>query len=552
MAFALLSRAPTKTVAPKTPATKVQHHDRRSSLGMNGSGQRLPDSTQHYFEPRLGHKFDHIRVHSDETAAEAARSLNARAFTLGNDVVFGAGQYQPYTTAGRRLLAHELVHTIQQERSAAHNAVSTIQRSIGFEFQTKNILTTNMGYMFRRKFPNKKGAEFFHKGKSGVELQSDTGSVVEFETAPFRKWSELAAQIQEAVDIARSLNETFGTKPSFAWNDEHRAAQKFKFSEQGSIEKLLRKGEVLQVNIKDPDFKAAIQSTEGFGLPQYESFMKEHEDVDSSDFVILSVENILERAAKQNKIKKGTDLSNLRGFLQVIVDYIMNAQESPSVKTKWSPVKARFGLMARTSFSSMFTLLSAEEKKIFADLVKSSAITSELDLEANAQMFEAGYWGHFQGMMALFRNGIVVALGDEENHKLVHDCASKTKTKGLDVSKCGAKVPESQITIAGWLDSVLKKEKDLLSPPFQGSTSMGKFQVRTKGEEKGLVIFETRSTRRERVQPLNQWLSYAEEVFLKASISRDRPGTGTELIYDGDNFNFGARTHEKKKKKKKQ
>ncbi len=63
---------------------------------------------------RLGHDFSRVRVHSDGAAAAAARSVRAQAFTLGSDVVFGAGRYRPHSEAGRRLLAHELAHVVQQ------------------------------------------------------------------------------------------------------------------------------------------------------------------------------------------------------------------------------------------------------------------------------------------------------------------------------------------------------------------------------------------------------------------------------------------------------
>jgi len=65
-------------------------------------------------EPRFGQDFSGIRVHTDARAAESARTVNALAYTVGRDVVFGMGQYAPGTGEGRRLLAHELTHTIQQ------------------------------------------------------------------------------------------------------------------------------------------------------------------------------------------------------------------------------------------------------------------------------------------------------------------------------------------------------------------------------------------------------------------------------------------------------
>jgi len=65
-------------------------------------------------EPRFGHDFSQVQVHTDEKAADSARSVNALAYTVGRDVVFGTGQYAPETTAGKRLLAHELTHVVQQ------------------------------------------------------------------------------------------------------------------------------------------------------------------------------------------------------------------------------------------------------------------------------------------------------------------------------------------------------------------------------------------------------------------------------------------------------
>ncbi len=77
-------------------------------------GQALPDSERNFFEPRFGRDFGHVRVHADVQADEAARSVRALAYTMGGDVVFGAGQYQPGTDGGRTLMAHELAHVVQQ------------------------------------------------------------------------------------------------------------------------------------------------------------------------------------------------------------------------------------------------------------------------------------------------------------------------------------------------------------------------------------------------------------------------------------------------------
>jgi hypothetical protein len=81
---------------------------------LKGGGLPLPISLRHYFEPRFGADFSQVRIHTAPKAAETAKAINARAFTSGADVGFGAGQYSPDTPVGKQLLAHELTHVVQQ------------------------------------------------------------------------------------------------------------------------------------------------------------------------------------------------------------------------------------------------------------------------------------------------------------------------------------------------------------------------------------------------------------------------------------------------------
>jgi hypothetical protein len=90
---------------------------------VSSSGQPLPGGTRAAVERRLGHDFSNVRIHTDREAAESARSVGATAYTVGRHVVFGAGAWQPETTAGQATLTHELVHTVQQG-STATTAVS--------------------------------------------------------------------------------------------------------------------------------------------------------------------------------------------------------------------------------------------------------------------------------------------------------------------------------------------------------------------------------------------------------------------------------------------
>lgn len=87
---------------------------------LRSPGQPLDKDTRAYMEPRFGHDFSKVRVHTDAKAAESARALNALAYTVGRDVVFGNGQYAPYSSARRKLMAHELTHVVQQRGRTHH------------------------------------------------------------------------------------------------------------------------------------------------------------------------------------------------------------------------------------------------------------------------------------------------------------------------------------------------------------------------------------------------------------------------------------------------
>jgi hypothetical protein len=104
----------TKENPGQTPEATPDLESRIQSL--KGGGQPLPKSARSFFEQRFGYYFNHVRIHNNPEAAGLARALNATAFTMGRDIVFGTGQYAPETSSGKRLLAHELTHVIQQNK----------------------------------------------------------------------------------------------------------------------------------------------------------------------------------------------------------------------------------------------------------------------------------------------------------------------------------------------------------------------------------------------------------------------------------------------------
>ncbi len=85
-----------------------------SIRSIKGSGNPLPVTTRKFMEDRFDSNFHNVRIHTDTRADTLAGSMNARAFTLGNDIVFKSGQYSPETNHGKHLLAHELTHVVQQ------------------------------------------------------------------------------------------------------------------------------------------------------------------------------------------------------------------------------------------------------------------------------------------------------------------------------------------------------------------------------------------------------------------------------------------------------
>jgi Domain of unknown function (DUF4157) len=97
---------------PVNEASPIVHE------GVQTPGQPLSPETRAFMEPRFAHDFSKVRVHTDAKAAESAQAVHAAAYTIGPDIAFGAEQHAPGTREGRRLLAHELTHVVQQDRAA--------------------------------------------------------------------------------------------------------------------------------------------------------------------------------------------------------------------------------------------------------------------------------------------------------------------------------------------------------------------------------------------------------------------------------------------------
>jgi len=105
---------------------------------LRSPGYPLDPATSAFMEPRFGHDFSHVRVHTNAKAAESARAVNALAYTVGQNVVFGPGQYTPRTAAGLQLLTHELMHVVEDDLQpqSAGKRLSRAPDSAGSEPKT--------------------------------------------------------------------------------------------------------------------------------------------------------------------------------------------------------------------------------------------------------------------------------------------------------------------------------------------------------------------------------------------------------------------------------
>ena len=114
-----------------TPAAAISGGREVVDSALSSPGQPVEPIARGRLEKQLGHDFSRVRVHYESAAADSARRLHANAFTVGEHVVFASGRYQPHTTSGRRLLAHELAHVVQQRRGASSPQRSTGGENIG-------------------------------------------------------------------------------------------------------------------------------------------------------------------------------------------------------------------------------------------------------------------------------------------------------------------------------------------------------------------------------------------------------------------------------------
>ena len=129
-------------------------------------GQPLTASQRDFFEPRFGSDFSAVRIHADPGVDEIARSLNARAFTIGGDIVFGQAEHNPASSAGLDLLAHELTHVVQQGFAKPRLE----------DWREKEKLRAPQTTAPNDRFPEPQMAELKNEPTAGFRTQGSAGS----------------------------------------------------------------------------------------------------------------------------------------------------------------------------------------------------------------------------------------------------------------------------------------------------------------------------------------------------------------------------------------
>jgi hypothetical protein len=168
--------------------------------GSQGPGEPLSSAERTFFEPRLGYDLRQVRIHTDPVAAQAAQALNAQAFTLGSDISFNTGKYVPGSMRGRRLLAHELTHVIQQGFGRTQRMLQCQASVDGWVFNTGKTSSDNCSsYATHGKLGLDSGfyaarsgmfPDLEHAKTNGMELQAFIGNHTANTTYDFKRVME--------------------------------------------------------------------------------------------------------------------------------------------------------------------------------------------------------------------------------------------------------------------------------------------------------------------------------------------------------------------------
>jgi len=205
-AFQAVQATPTPTDAGLRSGPSTSHATERMNASqmppsvsevLRAPGHALDTQTRAQMESRFGHDFSRVRVHTDEQADLSTRAVSARAFTVGRDVVFREGQYEPHTESGRKLLAHELAHTVQQGEQP--QAPQTLRMSAPDD-QLEQAADRAASDVAQNRAPGSVGQEM--TSASAPTLQRDPDAPIDYATVDWAKGVEAVEKEAKAKHSA--------------------------------------------------------------------------------------------------------------------------------------------------------------------------------------------------------------------------------------------------------------------------------------------------------------------------------------------------------------
>lgn len=312
-----------------------------------GGGKALDKGTLSSMEQGFGANFGSVRVHTGGQADTLNRSLNSRAFTVGSDIFFRSGEYNPGSSGGKQLLAHELTHTVQQSGGGVQRDM--IQRAIGFEFEFGTWQTTKL--VGKKKKRLEKGEEILAGDGfkvEGEDVDANT-SAIEIVTKPYSNVEEAVKSVRQAQKwmkkvyaagtVANRTEDDPNAEPATQETKKEVRANKFQGKNGVRITPGSDKGKMQASPAIALDRMSALFQKAGGG------YKKTTDDVAA----LLNSDDI-----KHEYLNDADASAELIGLVTLLVDYISQG----AYKTvELSYPKAAVRVMARTSFTKMFKLV---------------------------------------------------------------------------------------------------------------------------------------------------------------------------------------------------
>jgi hypothetical protein len=300
-----------------------------------GGGSPLPDNVRGFMEPRFGADFSQVRVHTDSAAVQMNKELGAQAFTHGNDIYFNSGKYNPGSSDGKQLLAHELTHTIQQTGAVQ----AKLQPGEKYEEEAEQMAEPI------KAMPTPveaKGAEVEAQAQSSNQsegkLAQKTQPAATTETKSNGEVAVPKPEVAPATTTETKLNrEVTVPKPEVApaptvpGGETQQLPQEKTAEAPVNTEQKAETGNIGTVDIQTPDLSQADQGTSLTDMWQQQQEQMNHagdvaQDINSSQEPTVALEQALQQA--QQKIasipQPGTDVPNLNLYLNLKLSKLKN------------------------------------------------------------------------------------------------------------------------------------------------------------------------------------------------------------------------------------